>query len=420
MTRFALITISLICLCIPVKASGEDTMTGIFNHSFHTLEVKLDGNDYAPPIIMLNSNDHITISFDEIADDHRYLRYSLVHCNRHWQPSELVDPEFLDGFNLGEVDNYEFSQLTTTNYIHYSISLPNDQIKFTVSGNYLLRVFPEENPDDILLQARFMVIDNTMKITGEVTSRTDVDYNAQHQQLALKVDAHKENVQNMYSDVGLVITQNSREDNRVYLDRPMRVSGKTAYYEHLQPLIFEAGNEYRRMETVSTTYPGMRVAEIEFAKPYYNMRIETDKPRYANNYTYDQTQHGHFTIREYNSIQSDIEADYVLTHFSLEMPELINADIFIDGNFTYRRFDPESMMIYNKETGTYEKTLLLKQGAYNYQYLMVPSGSMKGKTSIVEGNFHQTINEYLILAYHRPTGSRYDRLVGAAILYSGK
>lgn len=117
---------------------------------------------------------------------------------------------------------------------------------------------------------------------------------------------------------------------------------------------------------------------------------------------------------------SNIEADYVVAHFALEMPELINTDIFLDGDFTYRRFSPESRMIYNPATNCYEKNLLLKQGAYNYQYLAVPTGSMQGKTSIVEGNFYQTINEYIVMVYHRPPGSRYDRLVGTTFIYSGR
>lgn len=418
MTRLFL-AITLLLSIINCYAS-DDTMNGIFAPSIHTLQVKVEGNDYAPPIITLNSDERIIISFDEISDDISYMRYTLTHCDRNWQPSGLVDPEFIDGFNQGDIDQYEFSQMTSTHYVHYSIALPNDQIRFTISGNYLLKVFPEDNPEEILLQARFMVSENSMAVSGDITSRTDIDYNNRHQQLSIAVDTRQTNVRDIYNDISLNISQNNRCDNAITINQPLRVAGKVAHYEHHKDLIFEAGNEYRRMEIVSTSYPGMRVAEIEYAKPFYHMTLETDKPRYADSYTYDQTQHGHFTIREYNSNLSDIEADYIVTHFSLKMPELINADIFLDGEFTHRRFDPQSRMIYNNATSTYEKTLLLKQGAYNYQYLMVPTGSLKGKTSIVEGDFYQTINQYLITVYHRIPGSRYDRLTSYTVIYSGR
>ncbi len=415
--------ILLLLMLLPMAvfaADGGDTMNGVFSPRFKTLQVKVEGNDYAPPVITLNTDDRVIVSFDELAEDHSYLRYSLVHCNSQWQPSGLVDAEFVDGFNLGDVEDYEYSQLTKVHYVHYSIALPNDEVRFTVSGNYLLRVFPENDPDNVLLQARFMVSEAKAVVGASVTSRTDVDYNDSHQQLSLEVDASKLNVQDMYGDLMVVVSQNSRVDNEVRLSKPLRVSGSKAYYEHNASLIFNAGNEYRRIETVSTTYPGMGVDEIGFSEPYYYQILETDQLRSTGQYLYDQTQFGRFTIREYNSSQSHIEADYVLTRFSLALPEQSACDIFLDGEFTHRRFDHESRMEYNRETGLYEKTLLLKQGAYNYQYLVAPAGSKAGFTAPIEGDFHETVNEYLVkVFYHRP-GERYDRLVGVAVVFSGK
>lgn len=398
----------------------EDTNNGIFNPNFKTLQVKVDGNDYAPPVITLGTDDRVIISFDELTYEHSYLRYSLVHCDALWRPSGLVDAEFVDGFNYGDIDEYEYSQLTSVHYVHYNITLPNEQLRFTISGNYLLIVYPENDPDNTILQARFMVSEAKASISASVSSRTDVDYNNAHQQLSLSVDASKLNVRDMYGDLTVIVSQNSRIDNEVVLSKPLRVSGNKAFYEHLSPLVFKAGNEYRRMETVSVTYPGMGVADIGYSEPYYHQVLITDRLRSTEQYLYDQTQFGRFTIREYNSSQSDIEADYVLTHFSLDMPEQYEYGIFLDGDFTFRRFDPESRMIFNRATGLYEKSLLLKQGAYNYQYLAVPIGSMTGQTKQIEGDFHETVNEYLIKVYYHRPGERYNRLVGVAMVYSGR
>lgn len=396
-----------------------DTSSSIFHPGFHSLQIGVEGNEYAPPIINLNSNDRIVISFDEIADDRRYMRYSLTHCDAQWNPSGLVDSEYINGFNQGDIDDYEYSQLTSIHYVHYSIALPNDQIQFTISGNYLLQVY-DESSSEVLLQARFSVSENSMKVNADVSSRTDIDFNNRHQQLSISVNSDKVNVHNIYNDLTVIVQQNRRHDNQQIIKHPLRVTGRVAYYEHLQPLIFKAGNEYRRMEIISTSYPGMGVEDIYYSEPYYHMKLATDHPRYANNYTYDQTQHGQYTIREYNSTQSNIEADYIITHFALEMPELINSAVYIEGEFSQRQFSPETIMTYNHATGAYEKSILLKQGAYNYQYLVKPQGATTGNTTIVEGDFYQTINEYLILVYHRPPGSRYDHLVGMSAIFSGQ
>ena len=418
-----LYTILFLLMLLPMAlfaVDADDTMNGIFDSHFKTLQVKVEGNDYVPPVIALGSDERVVISFDELTEEHSYLRYSLVHCNANWQPSGLVDAEFVDGFNLGDVEDYEYSQLTKVHYVHYSIALPNDEVRFTISGNYLLRVFPENDPENTLLQARFMVSEAKASVVANVTSRTDVDYNGAHQQLSLEVDASKLNVQDMYNDLKIVVSQNSRVDNEVYIDKPLRVSMDKIYYEHLAPLVFKAGNEYRRMETVSVTYPGMGVDRIQYVGPYYNMWLKPSELRSTEQYLYDQTQYGRFTIREYSSSQSNIEADYVMTHFSLELPEQSQYGIFLDGEFTNHRFDPESRMVFNRATGRYEKSLLLKQGAYNYQYLAVPVGSMVGLTAPLEGDFYETVNEYLVKVYcHRP-GERYDRLVGVATVFSGK
>ncbi|MCM1093684.1 MAG: DUF5103 domain-containing protein [Lachnospiraceae bacterium] len=390
---------------------AEDTLDGVFNPRFKSLHTIVEGNEMSPPVISLYGNDRVTISFDELSDERSYLRYSLVHCNALWQPSGLVESEFLDGFNIGDVEEYSYSQATTINYIHYAITIPNEQVRFTVSGNYLLRVFQENNPDEIILQARFSVSENLARISGEVTPRTDIDYLGKHQQLNFAIDTKDADIRNIYTDLKVIVSQNSRKDNMLVLSAPQRVSGDIAYYEHLRPLIYPAGNEYRRFETTSTTYPGMNVEAIAYEYPYYHQKLYDDYPRKDLPYLYDMTQHGRF-----KPMDTDNGGDYVMVHFALESDPIPGYDIFIEGDLTHGRFNPESMMHYDISDGKYKASMLLKQGSYNYQYLAVPSGSLKGETAPIEGNFHNTVNEYGIGVYYRTPGTRYDRLLGYSIL----
>ena len=68
----------------------------------------------------------------------------------------------------------------------------------------------------------------------------------------------------------MAVQQNGRYDNEVALRHPLRATRTVARYEHQPQLIFEAGNEYRRFETVSTTYPGMGVESTDWVEPYYH------------------------------------------------------------------------------------------------------------------------------------------------------
>ena len=117
---------------------------------------------------------------------------------------------------------------------------------------------------------------------------------------------------------------------------------------------------------------------------------------------------------------SRVEADYVITHFTLDAGgPLSGGNIFLEGEFTHG-YDPRSaLMTYDMSTGMYHAEVMLKQGQYNYQYLWVPEGQSIGLTSMVDGDKFQTSNQYFIRVYYRPSGGRYDQLVGYGIVYSG-
>lgn len=394
-----------------------DTMTGLFDEHVRTLEVKHSSGDmFAPPVVVQATGDRLFISFDHLANDREFLRWRAVRCDANWQPSTLVESEWLDSFNESAIDSYEYSRATTVPYVHYEFEFPNEDISPLLSGNYLIQVYPESDPENVWLQTRVMISEQSAPVTASPTSHTDVDYNSEHQQLSITVDTERASVDDPFNDLRVVISQNGRADNEIMLRHPLRMSSSSAIFEHQGPLVFKAGNEYRRMEVSNVNYPGMRVEDISWHEPYYHFTLQTDESRAGESYQYDQTQNGRFVVREYNSDASDLDADYVVVHFTLDYPELPGWMIFLDGEFTQRRFDDASRMYYNNRTGRYEKALLLKQGAYNYQYLAVRPGGTYGETSVIEGDKYQTQNEYLIKVYSRGTLDRTDRLIGVTRL----
>lgn len=415
-TAFILMMISALC-CLGQRV---DTMTGIFRERVKTLRVVLNNDYFAPPVVVLGTNDRLEVSFDVIDEDRDYLRFRAMRCDANWQPSQVAEIEWLRGFNESVIEDYRFSMTTTVHYVHYSFEFPNEDISPTMSGNYLLQVYSEDDPDTVWLQQRVMITEQCAPISVQLTSRTDVDYNAAHQQLSVAVDLERAGVADPFNDVLVMISQNGRADSEVALRQPLRMSGTSTIYEHQKPLIFAAGNEYRRFEVSNTYYPGLGVEQIAYYHPFYHFKLFDDESRKGVQYLYDQTQHGRFFIREYNSADSDVEADYVMVHFTLDYPELPGHMIFLDGDFTLRRFDDESKMYYNPETKHYEKDLLLKQGHYNYQYLVVPPGGKSGLTDVIEGDKYQTDNEYLIKVYSRGPMDRADRLIGVTRITSNQ
>ena len=171
-----------------LNLNAADTSQAILNPRFRTLKVEKENNFLSPPVIQLGGNDRIVISFDEIGEDYSNLRFRLIHCNADWQPSRLIESEYLDGFNFEDIEDYAFSSNTFVNYVNYRFTVPSDNLHILASGNYIAEVFPQDDPDDVSLRARFQVSEDTAVVTGNSSPRTDRGFNDEWQQITLVVD----------------------------------------------------------------------------------------------------------------------------------------------------------------------------------------------------------------------------------------
>lgn len=401
-------------------SSAQVYHTQAISPEIYTVQVNKDGDPVQTPVIKLKENNRVSISFDRISDDaFNRLRYRIIHCDAYWKPSrDLSESDYIDGFNNNLIEDYFASRNTTVEYTHFGFEIPNQDVKLRLSGNYTVEVYEDGWPDNVLLTACFSVLDPQLSIGATVSSNTDIDTNRAHQQLSFTIQHQNVNIRDPHRDLKVFVRQNNRLDTERSDLKPTYIGQGRLTYEHNRSLIFEAGNEYRRFETSSYRYSGMNVDHIEYNRPNYTMYIVPDNVRAGRSYSYDQDQNGQFVIRSNESDKSETEADYFTTVFSLPMENPMAEDIFINGDFTNNDFTDKYHMVYDNESKEYRLSLLLKQGLYNYQYL-VKSGN-NYSTAKVEGNYYETENEYSIFVYHRPPGQRYDSLIGVQSIQSRK
>lgn len=417
--RFLLILILIVDLAY--ASADTDTSVRIFKRNFKTLKTAVDGDFMAQPVIRLGTDDRIVVTFDEIGEDNSYLEYRILHCNADWQPSRLLESEYIDGFNSQRIEDFAFSASTFVHYVNYRIVIPDPDMPVIHSGNYLLQVYDPDYPDDIILQTRFRVSENAAPISGTVTSRTDRGFNTRWQQVSFDIDAEGTRNFNPYQDVIVEISRNMSDYTSRIIRNPFMVDGNSIIYDHLPDLIFPASNEYRRFESVSNGFAGLHVDSLRYMGSNYHVWLKPDRPRAEAQYSYDRTQHGRFLVHEYNATDSDVAADYITVHFRLQSPEYKDADVYIDGEFTSNVFSDFNRMTYDSSLGAYVAEIPLKQGAYNYQYVTVPkSGVGKASTDVIEGDKYETENEYGIAVYYSPPGSRGDRLISFRTLEGGR
>lgn len=384
----------------------------IYNDEFASLKVT-PGDDWMSllPIVKQGEGKNVIIDFDCLTHDFRRLTYTLQHCEADWTQSEEVLPsDFCDGFTEGNTIEDNWQSLNTTQlYTHYRLTLPNERCRPTLSGNYRLTVYDETDGDPVpALEVCFMVVEPKMTVGLKMTTNTDVDINRSHQQVEMTLDYGSLTVTDPARQIKTVVLQNGRWDNAAFSPTPQFVSNDGLGWSHNRALIFPAGNEYRKFETLDPTHTTMGLDRVGWDGTRYHAWVWTDEPR--PNYIYDEDADGAFVIRNSDNVEIDYTCDYITTHFCLKSPKLPN-DVYLDGQFTNGDRSPLYIMVWNDQEQQYEVALPLKQGYYNYQYLTsAPDGKPMPVPS--EGSFFQTENQYEALIYYRGQGGRTDRLVG--------
>ena len=377
----------------------------------NTLRTVSNGDWERAPIVTLGSDETIEFSFDEMSHEYHRFTYHITHCDAQWKPSSLIESEYMDGFNDQPIEDWENSLNTTFDYTHYTLTLPNSEVSLKLSGNYHLSI--QEDGKEVAW-FRFMIVENMHNLSATVDGNTDIDTRKSHQQLDMTVSLNGLNVTNPDREIYTVVMQNRRFDNAVIDPKPTYNSGNRLTYEHCRELIFPAGNEFRRFEIINMYDYFRNVDRVSFHDPYYHATLMQDTRHHA--YSFDFDHNGRYLIRYNQASDSDTEADYLFVHFNLASDLMTGGKMYVSGHFTGGNLISRYEMEYNAQEKAYQATLLLKMGAYDYQYIWVPDGQVIGQTKPTEGDWYETKNEYLILLYYRQRGSRYDRLVSTLSL----
>lgn len=389
--------------------SAKAQRNEIYSDSISSLQVMKNGNWQEMPIIGLHSEDLINIDFDDFTHSYHRYAFKIEHCDADWSVSQGIFPsDYLEGFpNDNLIGNFEESFNTTVLYSHYHFQIPNENVKLKSSGNYKITVYDLNNDDKPVFKACFMVVEPLMTAGLKVTTQTDIDTNRAHQQVEMSLYYGNLRVTDYPSQIKTVILQNGRYDNAVYNTKPQFVKQDGLEWKHNPDLIFQGNNEYHKFEMLDVSHPTMGIENINWDGKNYNAFTWPSEPR--PNYDYDESANGGFLIRNSENRNITTTCDYLQVHFKLISPPA-DGDIYLNGNWTNDSFLQKYKMTYNPAGKYYSSTVLLKQGYYSYQYLILHSD---GTTAPVpsEGSFYQTRNRYQALIYYRSPGGRYDQLV---------
>ncbi|CCG98367.1 hypothetical protein FAES_0354 [Fibrella aestuarina BUZ 2] len=372
---------------------------------------KLDDQEAAP----------MQLEFDDLTASYRNFRAKILHCNTDWKRSVLNDIEFTYQYNDNPIVDYQISIGTKVPYYHYRYTLP----RLKLPGNYVLVVFNENRPDEVLFTRRFRLYSQRVGVAAGVRFSTDVSQQFSDQQVdfSIQYSAYQSQVTSPQDDFRVIVRQNYRDDRTVTDLRPtnVRAFDQTLEYRAIDLRnTFPGGNEYRYFDTRTVLSRANYVERINRLADKTVAYVQTDRPRSTVAYTQFDDFNGLFVIDHRETGDGATSADYIETVFTLLVDELPNATVYANGAFNFWALTDRNQLAYDPTLGGYRGRIWLKQGVYNYNYSVMGiappvtrSGIVRdGNETLIEGDFSQTENAYEVFVYHRPPGARADQLIG--------
>jgi len=360
------------------------------------------------PILRLG--EPLILEFDALNGEEADFYYSIEHFNFDWTPSVLVKSEYLRGMDNQRIRNYENSINTFQIYSHYRLDIPNEQTRRLIkSGNYMISVYNDD--DELVFSRKFMIYETVVNVGVSIKRSRDVSVINEKQSVDFVIASNSFNFNNPNDTVKAVVIQNNNLNTAITNLKPQYTLGNELIYRYDTETSFWAGNEYLYFESKDIRAASVGIQFIDLKDIYHNY-LFTDIIRKNRPYTYNPDINGNFLITAVDRDNVSIEADYNMMHFSLIYDEpLKEKSIHIYGNFNNFAINDSTKMIYNPKSDLFECAIKLKQGFYNYKYIIVDA---KGNIDegAISGNFYQTENNYKVLAYYRDLGARYDRLIG--------
>ncbi|WP_435624925.1 type IX secretion system plug protein domain-containing protein [Flagellimonas sp.] len=359
------------------------------------------------PVIKLG--ERMTLEFDDLTASEQDYYYKIIHCDYDWTPSQLLKSQYLVGMDNQRIIDYENSYTTLQPYSNYRLTIPNENIRLRVSGNYVLEIY--NMTGELQFSRRFVVYKDLVQVGGVVRRSRDFNFLNEKQVVQFSINTAGFPVVNPKKEIKVAIIQNHFWPTARYNVVPQFTLGQELIYRYDKETSFFGGNEFLNFDTKDLRTTNFAISRIELTDLYHHYLFENI---FRNNqeYTFFPDINGDFVVRTLQGEDVSREAEYTKVHFSLPYTTEIGLDnVYVIGKFNNYTIEEENKMTFNEDEGRMELMLPIKQGFYNYKYV-IERGDGSIDLNTVSGNFHFTENNYLILVYYRDFGEIFDSIIG--------
>ena len=356
--------------------------------------------------MIFDINDDIVLSFDHLTSIAQNFYLEIEHNDYRWNKSKIRKNEFLNGYDNVRIKNYQNSYNTIQEYINYQFNLSNNEFKIKKSGNYNIVV--NDNYGNLIFNEKLIITEKSSTGILEITRTNNLNYSKSSHQLKVTIPCDNCQINSNQYDYVMVIYKNNDLTNPLVLYKPdYSIAGNFIY----DNLIFDAGLEYLNFDNSKILNSSSEIMEVKVNKNYETILYPDVL---ENKYSLENDLNGSFKTYS-NTNNPRNESEYSLVHFELSSKNLninpLKNDVFIVGDFNRHQIGDRFKL--NFEYKYLEKKILLKQGFYNYKYVINDS-----KNDIK--NFWQTENNYTAILYEKDRLDGYFKIISVASKNSSK
>jgi len=387
------------------EPAGNGPHLATVSKDVRTIQVYLTGDERRLPIAGLKSSEKLTLAFDLMKERGRPLSVYFYHADRTWR-RDLSPAEYLTSFQRDDLLSYRPSQAADIQYTHYTYQFPNDNIDFRVSGNYILRVTEQGMEDDVLFERPFFISEQL----------ASVDFGLDNVLLggsaypAIQPTAQftpPPSFQNNVFNYNVCFVRNGQFDRSRCTDKPQLAAQPTLQF-YLEPETAFRPQAPDYFVDIGSLQVGPRIAKTDLTESPYQVFVEPDYARFAGT-GLDPLLSGQIVIDAAvrNVPEPGTQADYVEVHFTYVPPNEVplNGNVVLAGSFNGWRSDPAHRLEWIPDARHYEGHVLLKQGQYEYRYLV------SDRRARINGAATRLDNLYSVFVYFKDNSLFTDRLL---------
>ncbi|MFN8239903.1 MAG: DUF5103 domain-containing protein [Bacteroidales bacterium] len=306
-----------------------------------SVQLYREGWNLSYPVIKLSNQEKLVLHFDLLSDDPEIYYYTFLLCDRNWGESTAFPSDYLSGITENQIEDYKPSFGTKINYYHYKISFPNERVSLKVSGNYIVKVYRQDDPDNPLVIKRFMVTEDLAVVDAGVTRPQIAAFYNTGQQVNFTVKFPSLRVVDPYREITSSILQNGQWTTaKTNLNPDFVGSGEVRYNSLSEKNIFLAGSEFRYFDIKSIRYQSEYIRMIDFKDDIYHVFLMPSENRAGKPYFYWQDFNGKYYVAVQEGRNMDTDADYVRVYFTLpSMYELRGGRLYVWGERSNWQFE---------------------------------------------------------------------------------